>query len=219
MNSLRRWLTPRYNYSRTPAAAYVAAGVLPQSISMRIYTAIQKVFHKKKYWAIAFVSSILFLLLAIFLSLGRFTFDVITSSIYDSTTKFRLIILSLGNFGTNFLLRSQISLLLISSLIGINLSVLWYILSEVPPKSVQNKTGISGILGIIAGLFGVGCAACGSVLIIALFGTTATGAVLGVLPLRGFEFTLVSIVLLVVSLFGLAKQVVKPPVCMIKKEL
>ena len=79
-------------------------------------------------------------------------------------------------------------------------------------KERKKLTGATGILGMITGLFGVGCAACGSLLITGVFATGAS-AFLAFLPFGGEEFSTLGIVLLLVSLWKLLQKYQEPIVC------
>ncbi len=71
----------------------------------------------------------------------------------------------------------------------------------------------TGSLGIIAGTVGIGCAACGSILLTTIFGTSAVAGVLATLPLHGGEFAIIGVLLLIVTMYILAKQISKPLIC------
>ena len=69
-----------------------------------------------------------------------------------------------------------------------------------------------GIAGTIAGVLGLGCAACGSLFATALLSSIAGAGVVS-LPFDGFVFQIVGIGLLLFSIFQLARAINKPPVC------
>lgn len=92
-------------------------------------------------------------------------------------------------------------LLLTAVLLGANVAVLTYHLRE---HDLSVKSGTGSVAGVLFGILGAGCAACGPVVfagIIALVG--GTGALL-LLPLDGLEFALMAILLLVLSMYWLA---------------
>jgi hypothetical protein len=74
---------------------------------------------------------------------------------------------------------------------------------------LHQAAGASAI-GVLVGLLGVGCAACGSALLASLLGT---GGALAALPLRGQEFSWIGIVLVIASSFSLARKIVEPEAC------
>jgi len=73
--------------------------------------------------------------------------------------------------------------------------------------------GNLGFLGMMTGMFGVRCSACGSSLISGLLASGASIAFLSWLPLGGEEFSIVGIVILILSLCKLLKTYDTPMVC------
>ncbi len=70
----------------------------------------------------------------------------------------------------------------------------------------------SGVVGGIASVLGVGCAACGSLVLTSLFGVGSVGA-LSLLPYQGAEIEYVGIFLLTLSAFLLHRALSRPRVC------
>jgi hypothetical protein len=58
-----------------------------------------------------------------------------------------------------------------------------------------------------------GCAACGSFLLVTLLSFLGASGALALLPLGGGELGLLSIALLVLSIFLIARKIVAPVVC------
>ncbi len=79
---------------------------------------------------------------------------------------------------------------------------------------LHQAAGASAI-GVLVGLLGVGCAACGSALLASLLGA---GGALAALPLRGQEFSWLGIALVVFSTFSLARKLVEPETCKIPQK-
>ena len=67
--------------------------------------------------------------------------------------------------------------------------------------------------GILAAVFGVGCAACGSLLLGGLLAALGGSGFLLLLPLHGGEFGIVAIMLLIFAIYSLAKIITSPAVC------
>lgn len=102
-------------------------------------------------------------------------------------------------------------LLAVSVLVGLNATLmLFYIkMRRVAPSSA---TLAGGITGMVAAALGLGCAACGSVVLLSLFGTVAVGAFAS-LPFGGAEIGALGITLLMVSFYTTIRAINKPPVC------
>jgi len=78
--------------------------------------------------------------------------------------------------------------------------------------NMQAALGAS-TLGIVGSLLGVGCASCGSVLLVSLFGFSTAAGFLAALPLGGMEFGLGSIAILTLSIAFMLKKLRSPLVC------
>lgn len=107
---------------------------------------------------------------------------------------------------TNFTLLSAIYTILIAILAGINVSL---IVELVRKRQMVAGGATAGSVGIIAGALGVGCAACGSLIVTALVGTTIGTGTLALLPFGGSEFGLIGAGLLSYSTYLLSKQLNK----------
>jgi hypothetical protein len=81
-----------------------------------------------------------------------------------------------------------------------------------------NKVAGASAVGVVIGLLGVGCAACGSVFLTSLLGLGTALGVLAWLPLHGQEFTWLGVVIVVGSVFSIAKKIVDPEACAIPKK-
>lgn len=100
----------------------------------------------------------------------------------------------------------------IAILIGINTAlVLAYVRMR---RDKMRASGVaSGVLGTLAGLLGLGCAACGTFVLSPLLVTIGAGGLLTLLPFGGEELKYIGIILLLLSAYLLARDVNKPVVC------
>jgi hypothetical protein len=99
-----------------------------------------------------------------------------------------------------------------ATLAGVQISLLAYYLKQT--AQIQRSLGVS-TLGITASMLGVGCASCGSVVLTSLIGFGSTTVVLGFLPLRGQEFGLLGIAILLLAIYITVKKINSSPVCKI----
>lgn len=100
----------------------------------------------------------------------------------------------------------------IAILIGINTSlVLAYVRMR---RDKMRATGVaSGLLGTLAGLLGLGCAACGTFVLSPLLVTIGAGGLLALLPFGGEELKYIGIVLLILSVYFLRRDLSRAAVC------
>ncbi|MFT7557475.1 MAG: hypothetical protein ACI83D_000140 [Planctomycetota bacterium] len=120
----------------------------------------------------------------------------------------------LGSLGTNFTLLSLVILIIMAILFGVNIALGIHLVKSRSLTSLRSG-GTSGIGGMIAGFLGIGCAACGSALLVSLLSVIGAGGLIAVLPLHGQELSIISIGLLMFSCYMLLRQHVKPLVCSI----
>jgi hypothetical protein len=104
--------------------------------------------------------------------------------------------------GTSYSPVSGALLLLVSALVGVDLSMLAYHVRE---HGLRPEEGAAGTLGAVLGAFGAGCGACGAVLVTGLLSLLGATGALALLPLEGTELTLAAMAVLVLSVYWLAE--------------
>lgn len=128
--------------------------------------------------------------------------------------KLKLYLSLYGSLFTNFTLASAILALTAVLLFSINIALLiFYIRRAQKGSKGIKKAQASSLGGLIAGVLGIGCAACGSVILSSLAVSLGLVPILIFLPLHGGEFALLGIVFLLYSIFFLIKKINDPLVC------
>jgi len=112
---------------------------------------------------------------------------------------------------TNFSTFSASYTIAIAILFGINLSLAIYLLKRT--RALQQGGVVAGAGGAVSGMFGIGCAACGSFLTTSILSFFGAGGAIALLPFKGGEFGVLSILLLVASIFLAARSITVPLVC------
>ncbi len=122
-----------------------------------------------------------------------------------------------GSVATNFTGISLTYTILISLLFGVQVMLLTHYVSRVRVKNNDNakigKIGVTSLGGLIAGTFGIGCAACGTFILtstLTLFGATG---VLAYLPFGGEEFGFLGVALLLYANYLILVKINEPLVC------
>jgi len=172
---------------------------------------IKQVLLRKKYFLLFLISSLITFFVFYFLTL------------WEVTDKSLKIFIEMNGYNYAFL--TLLLLGIIALLLGVYVAIFAFKTSEFRENSdsVQKSSisdikltrrgkliGFSGFLGFIAGLLSSGCPMCGSV-IFALLGFPLA---LFFLPFKGLELRLLSIILLLFSVYFLAKSFVR---CELKK--
>lgn len=128
--------------------------------------------------------------------------------------KLKLYLALYGSLFTNFTLASALITLGSVFLFSINIALLiFYIRRAQKGSRGIKKAQASSFGGLIAGILGIGCAACGSVILSSLAVSLGAVGLLAFLPLHGGEFALLGIVFLLYSIFLLVKKINDPLVC------
>lgn len=173
--------------------------------------ALRKVFQRPVYILLTTVVGFVAFALAVWLPNLSLIWSVASSSASFSD-KINLPLSILGSITSNFSALSATYTIVIAVLLGINISLITYYVRV--QKQQLNQAGTkASTFGIITGAVGIGCAACGSIILNSIIGTAAGASIIGFLPLRGGEFGIIGVLLLGVATYSLAKQIPKPLVC------
>ena len=171
---------------------------------------LREVFKRVRYWVIAILVSASLFTLMIWLPNHALIGYILKTTGFEFGQKLKILFYSFGSFQTNFTLGNQISIVVVSFLAGVNIALLVFYMKK--RAALQRSAGVS-VLGMFVGLFGIGCSACGSVLITTLFGLGAVGGIIGFLPLHGLEFGLSSILIMFASIVYVAHRLQTGTVC------
>lgn len=175
---------------------------------------IKQVFQNPLYVVLAIVVGGLLLAFAIWLPNLRLITRTLQSDTLTFTQKTNVVVALLGALQTNFTPLSRAVTITISILFAINTALMTYYFRT--RLAFEKEVGVS-LGGMMAGLLGVGCASCGSVILATLFGMSATAGFLGIFPLRGQEFGILGIFLLIASIYLISKKIGSPVFCKVVK--
>lgn len=125
--------------------------------------------------------------------------------------KVMILFVLLGAIHTNFTFLTATYVVVLSILFGVYAAFITFFIRRRIKGAKQSGTAV-GIAGVISGIIGVGCAACGSFFLTS-FSLVGAGGFLAFLPLDGAEFGLIGIVLLVSAIAITAKKIQSPAVC------
>jgi hypothetical protein len=178
-----------------------------------ITRALTKVFSHPAYIALALIAGTSVLLFALwFPNLGLIA-SVVASPDASLVEKVLLPITLLGSIATNFSFFSASYTVAVSLLFGVYVALMVYFLRR-RIKAASGGT-VTGTLGILSGVIGIGCAACGSIAASTILSLIGVSGVVALLPLGGSEFGIIGIILFLLAIRTLAKQIETPAVCRI----
>lgn len=178
-----------------------------------VLTAFAKVFRRPGFVLLAAIVAAAFLVFTIWLPNLSFIAGTITGSQFSTAQKAGILWASLAAINTNFTPLSRTTTIALALLLGVDMALLTFYLRT---RARLDRAAGMGIGGVIAGLFGVGCASCGTVIASAFLGAGATAGYLNLLPLQGQEFGILGVGLLLWGIVITAKKIQRPLTCAIK---
>jgi len=184
-----------------------------------------EVFANSSYIALASTLAIAAFIFAVWLPNFGLIGEVFSTSSAPLAAKLKVAISLLGGIGTNFSFLSAGYTIAIAALFGINLAMIVYFLKRTRLRQGfggQARAGLSrqnlaaGVGGIASGALGIGCAACGSFILSTTLSSFGAAGALAILPLRGGEFGILSVVLLAFSLILISRKIAARLTCNVK---
>ena len=174
--------------------------------------ALGQVFVCPSYIALAGVLAILAFLLAVwFPNLGLMA-QVFSGSNTPLASTLGIALSLLGGIGTNFSLLSAGYTIAIAVLFGLTTAMIAYLVKQRRIAAAGQSIAI-GSGAVLSGVLGVGCAACGSLILGVVLPSLGAAGALAALPLNGEEFGILSVALLFVSLFLISKNIAESIAC------
>ena len=171
-----------------------------------------RVFASPSYIGLASVIAVLAFLLAVwFPNLGLIA-QVFWASNAPLAAKLGIALSLLGGIGTNFSLLSAGYTIAIAVLFGLSAAMIAYLVKQRRIAAAGRNIAVSSGAAV-SGVLGVGCAACGSLILGAVLPSLGAAGALAALPLQGEEFGILSVALLFVSLLLISKNIAEPVAC------
>jgi hypothetical protein len=120
-----------------------------------------------------------------------------------------------GSIATNFTVFSGLYMTAIAVLFGMNAAMVTYYVKHRQRASPQTgRTGAAaGLGGLASGFVGIGCAACGTLVLGPVLSFIGAAGLVALLPFQGQEFGALGVGMLSFSIFLVAKKIVDPLVC------
>lgn len=170
------------------------------------------VFREVKYIFLAAIVALGTFTVAVLLPNTKLVFQVIPDSTIALGAKLHLLFSLFGSIQTNFTTVSASYTIIIALLFGINIALfVHYVRARKSPDA--NRGAVAGIGGAISGMFGIGCAACGTFILSWVLGLVGAAGLISFLPLGGEEFGILGVLLLTLSVYMIAKKVSEAPTC------
>lgn len=177
-----------------------------------IRAACAEVFARFSYLALAGVLAAAAFLFAVWFPNLELIGELFGTPDVPAATKLQIVLSLLGGIVTNFSPLSAGYTIAIAVLFGINAAMIVYLLKQKRATAAGQNIAI-GSGGMASGALGIGCAACGSLVLSTVLSSFGAASVLAFLPLQGEEFGILGVVLLLVSVAFMSRKIEAPISC------
>ncbi len=170
------------------------------------------VFQRPRFFVYAVIAAIAAWGLITVVMQFRFWAEIIGFDALTLAGRLRILVTSIGIWGSGLTASARVSAILIILLTGVNMAFFIYFLQH---RIATLRASSLGWWGMAVSLFGVGCASCGSAILTTLLGFGTATAVVAALPFHGTEFTVLGIISIAASIVVLARKIANPGICQI----
>ncbi len=177
-----------------------------------MYSILKRVFSKIHYTITAIIITVIVFILSVWLSNFSLIKEIILNSNVALLDKIYFLFSFVVSIQTNFSIISAGYTIIIAILFGINISLLVYYIRSKQVKNIGSGATLS-LGGIISGVFGIGCASCGTFILTSLLAIFGASGLLIYLPFGGEEFGFLGVGLLFYSSFVILRKIDEPLVC------
>jgi hypothetical protein len=172
----------------------------------------QEVFSEPKYVALSLGISTLVFSFSVWLPNWRLIFAVFASPEVSFLEAISIVFSLFLSIGTNFTVLSATYTVTIAILFGVNIALLAYYMSA-RRGSLRTHGGALGVGGLVSGIFGIGCASCGTFILTSVLALVGAGGAVAFLPLGGGEFGILGVALIGYATLLIARKISEPAVC------
>ncbi|QSH39141.1 hypothetical protein JXR01_02430 [Candidatus Kaiserbacteria bacterium] len=173
---------------------------------------IYKVFRSPFYIALSVGIALLIFTFAVLLPNFALLWQILPSPSIELRDKVTLVLSLSESIKTNFTVVSATYTILIAILFGVNVSLFAYFVRK-QKTIIRGTNSMAGVGGLISGIFGIGCAACGTFILTWILGFIGAAGIISFLPLGGEEFGILGVALLIYAVVTTAKKISEPQVC------
>lgn len=179
-----------------------------------VWGVIKRVYSRPVYVLITFLVAALTLSVLLLFPNRAVLIGVLASPVVSMVSKTAFFLTLYGSLVTNFTVISAVSTVLISFMFGVNAALLTYYVKRAKRLGKADRTlTFTGFGGFVSGVFGIGCAACGTIILTGIAKLIGIAGLLTLLPLHGAEFGIVGVALLGYTAYSLAQRINDPLLC------
>ncbi len=183
-----------------------------------VVQALRLVFTEARYIILASAVGLAVFILATWLPNLGLVWQIVASGSVPFADKVEVLAALVGSIATNFTVFSALSTIAIAALFGANVAMIAYQFRL--RRHLVRQTGQAGAAasfgGLAMGLFGVGCAACGTFVLSPALTLVGFSGLIALLPFGGEEFGVLGVGTLGLSLVLTARRIAEPVACTIR---
>ena len=172
--------------------------------------ALRRVFSDGRYVLLAAATGLATFVLATWFANLGLVWHIATSGSMALSDKLAILVALVGSIGTNFTVFSALTTIAIAALTGVNIAMIAYAFRL--RQTGQGMTTAS-LGGLTSGFLGIGCAACGTLVLSPALTFFGAGTLLALLPFGGEEFGALGVAMLALSLVLCARKIALPDTC------
>ncbi len=176
---------------------------------------LRQVFTQGRYILLAATTGLAVFIVATWLPNLGLVWQIVTSGSIPLADKAGILVALIGSIGTNFTIFSALSTIAIAVLFGANVAMIAYYFGM--RRQLVKRAGQTGTMaslgGLASGLFGVGCAACGTFVLGPVLTFVGASGLIALLPFGGEEFGALGVSMLGFSLVITARRIAEPVAC------
>ncbi len=180
-----------------------------------IAAGLRQVFAEGRYVLLAAATGLAVFILATWLPNLGLVWQIAASASVPFDDKVKVLTALIGSIGTNFTPFSALSTVAIAVLFGANVAMIAYYFRV--RRQIVRQAGQVGAAaslgGLASGLFGVGCAACGTFVLGPALSFIGATVLIALLPFGGEEFGALGVAMLGFSLVLTARKIGEPLAC------
>ena len=178
----------------------------------------KSVFSNARYILLSGIIAFVIFTIAIISSNIRLIYNLFNMESVSLLNKIEFFASFYKSIGTNFTFFAATYTIIISILFGINISLLVYLIKK---RQVTDMSGgvRANIIGVIIGSLGIGCSACGSIILTSILPFLGLSTFVTLLPLGGGEFGILAVLVLIYSTYTLLHQLQQSLTCQSKPDL
>lgn len=174
--------------------------------------ALRQVFSDGRYVLLAAVTGLATFVLATWFANLGLVWQIAISKPIPLTDKLAILVALVGSIDTNFTGFSALSTIAVAALTGANIAMMAYAFRL---RQTRKEVTAASLSGLASGFLGIGCTACGTLVLSPALTFFGAGTLIALLPFGGEEFGGLGVLMLGLSLVLCARKIALANACQV----